>query len=139
MVPPDHPRARQENVNVHVDADVTTADYGGTAPRPDTTGQQEVSANNSAVSGPSRILRDRVRAESLCGEDESQQTGRAKERSRIPRFGHTFDGTGDWSAFLAIFEIEASMSAWDDYEASLALLESLTGSAMGVILSIPPQ
>jgi len=65
MVPPDNPHTRQENVNVHVDADVTTADYRGTAPRPDTTGQREVSANNSAVPGPSRVLRDRVRDETL--------------------------------------------------------------------------
>jgi len=38
-----------------------------------------------------------------------------------------------------MFEIEGNISQWDDCEASLALFKSLTGSAMGVILSIPPQ
>jgi len=45
----------------------------------------------------------------------------------IPKYAHTYDGTGSWPSFLALFE--ANAVAWSDREATLALVNSLRGQA----------
>jgi len=43
---------------------------------------------------------------------------RSARLTAISKFTHSFDGTGNWAAFLSLFEISAANSQWSDREAS---------------------
>jgi len=65
-------------------------------------------------------------------------TVRSTRLTAIPKFTHSFDGTGNWAAFLSLFEISAANLQWSDREASLALIHALTGQALAVVPMLPP-
>ena len=44
----------------------------------------------------------------------------------IPKYAHTYDGTGSWPSLLALFEANANAVAWSDREATLALVKFVT-------------
>jgi len=56
---------------------------------------------------------------------------------KLPKFQHTYDGTTDWSVFIRLFELAARLSRWSEADTCIILLQSLTGKAASILITLP--
>jgi len=56
---------------------------------------------------------------------------------KLPKFQHTYDGTTDWSVFIRLFELAARRSRWSEADTCIILLQSLTGKAASILITLP--
>ena len=52
---------------------------------------------------------------------------------------HVYDGKTSWEAYQVQFEVTAFMNGWNEIEKTCFLISSLTGPALGVLETLPPE